>query len=294
MKLFVSILCLLNICFITIEASQTKSIPRDSLMDLRLPKIIPYHSFKDNVVLDGILNDTIPMKALLDIGAWGIAIPDRLRKNKDSLYQKEEIVFKVGDLSQKLQASYMKEDSQFLRWYGGECVLLGWDFFENKILKISYKDRYIKVLKAQDLKDLSGYDCVKFKNRGKRLLIPARVDIQGKRIEGDFWIDTGLNGVLFFNNNIPVQYNLDVSQSRSGRAKNLNSDRTMLNVMNAEAIRIGNSYITNKEVFFTDNEWFVFKENELYLGLIGNQFFKHFSVVFDFRENNLYLKRIDN
>ncbi|WP_029905431.1 aspartyl protease family protein [Prevotella sp. 10(H)] len=255
---------------------------------------VPFHSFKSNVILDGLINDSVPIKALLDIGAWGLAVPERLRKDTANIRRTEQIRFKVGDWAKTMSATFMKPGSQFLHWYGDDCVLLGWDFFNRRILEVSYEHQYIRELKTQELNSLQGYDCIKFENRGRRLLIPVVVEIGGNKIEGNCWIDTGLNGTLFFAHNILAKYNLDTSKLKAGRAKNLDTNRTEVNFLKADTIAVGNTRLINKDVIFTDSEWFVFKENDMYIGLLGNQFFRYFSVIFDFRKNNLYLKPVSN
>ncbi len=252
-----------------------------------IPKgAIPFIDFKNNVILDGVLNDSIPMKALLDIGTWGIAVP--LQANPD---KREYATFQINGLKKRMHTTPMAENSQFLNWYGGHCVLLGWDFFDRRILEISYKDKYIRMLKQTELDSMkSGYDSIPFQNRGRRLIVGGTVNVGSKRIEGNFWIDTGLNGLLFMTNNIASQYGLIFDKSRKGRAKNMDSSLTEINMLKAESISISNSCLTDKDIIFTHSEWFVFKENDIYIGLLGNQFFKNFSVVFDFRKNVLYLK----
>lgn len=246
---------------------------------------IPFTDFKNNVILDGILNDSIPMKALLDIGAWGIAVPSQA--NPDN---REYVTFEINGLKKRIRATSMSENSQFLNWYGGHCVLLGWDFFDGRILEISYKDKYIRALKQTELDDMkSGYDTIPFQNRGRRLIVSGTVDIGDKHIEGNFWLDTGLNGLLFLTDNIASQYGLTFDKSKKGRAKNMDSSLTKINILKAESISIGKSSVLHRDVIFADSEWFVFKENNIYIGLLGNQFFKDSRVIFDFRKNVLYL-----
>lgn len=265
--------------FYTGKTTASDSIPKDA---------IPFFSFKNNVILDGILNDSVSIKALLDIGAWGIAIPD---KHGEGLQKYEKLSFRIGSWEKKLPVTFMSHGSQFLNWYGEDCVLLGWDFFDREILEISYTKHYIRVLDRLHLDSLTrGYNQVNFQNRGKRLLVEGEVTVQNKKIEGNFWIDTGLNGTLFFTHNIPKQYGLDLSKTKEGRAKNLDTNRTKISILKTDSIRIGNSCLIDRDIFFSESEWFVFHENELYVGLLGNQFFKNFSVIFDFRENILYLK----
>ncbi|MBF0649826.1 aspartyl protease family protein [Dysgonomonas sp. GY75] len=285
MRLSAFLVCILSLCSVKASVYSADSVP-----DVIPKGAIPFHSFKNNVILDGFINDSVPMKALLDIGAWGLAVPEYLRADKEAGKKSERIRFNVGDWTKTMDATFMSPGSQFLHWYGEDCVLLGWDFFNRRILEISYKDQYIRELKPIELDSLKGYDCIKFQNRGRRLLIPTTVTIGGKIIEGNCWIDTGLNGTLFFAHNVLSKYGLDTGKTNEGRAKNLDSNRTKVNIMSADTINVGNSMLTGKDVIFTDSEWFVFKENDMYIGLLGNQFFRYFSVIFDFRKNNLYLK----
>ena len=275
----ISLCILAHICF-----PQSDSLPNGA---------VPFHSFKNNVILDAFIDDTIPIKAMLDIGAWGLAVPDKYKKNKNNPQKYERIRFSTGPWSKTMSATFMDSNSQFLNWYGEECVLLGWDFFNRRVIEISYKYHYIKEWRPKDLADLEGYDCIKFENKGRRLLVPATVGIQGKEIKGHYWIDTGLNGTLFFTHNILSDYDLDTSKTKEGRAKNLDSNRTRVNLMRADTICIGNTRLVDKDVIFSESEWFVFRKNDLYVGLLGNQFFKNFSVIFDFRENKLYLRSVE-
>ncbi len=254
---------------------------------------IPFYSFKNNVILNGFVNDTIPIRAMLDLGARGMAAPEWLRQDIEHRKKTEPVRFKVGEWQKTMYATFMNADSQFLHWYGEDCILLGWDFFNRRIMEVSYNRHYIRELKPVELSSLQGYDSIRFENRGMRLLIPTTVHISGKVIEGKCWIDTGLNGTLFFTYDILEKYDLDTSKSKAGRAKNLDTHRTKIDILKSDSIRIGNSVLTNRDVFFSESEWFVLKENDMYIGLLGNQFFKNFSVIFDFRKNNLYLKPVE-
>lgn len=276
----------INVCIVI-------AMPIDSIG--QLPQgAVQFDLYRGNIILDGILNDSVHVKALFDTGAWGIAVPAKYKTSKEPKSDiwppntKEH--FRIGGLEQNVIATYTSEQSQFFQWFKGECVLLGWDFFDGKILEISYSGKYIRILDRNNLLNLKEYDCVNFKERGKRLLIPTLIVMQGKKIEGDCWIDTGLNGSLFFTHNIPTKYNLDTSKSHLGRAKGLEEKVSSLNVLMADTISIGHNYIIRREILFTDEAWSVFKENDMYIGLIGNQFFHAFSVIFDFQEKKLFLK----
>ena len=245
---------------------------------------VPFKDYRGAIILDAIINDSISIKAHFDTGAWGIAVPEKYRTPNDTTD------VKVGGWANKLKASYLEESNTFLRWFGQDCILFGWDFFDNKILEVSYKDSYIKVLDPDELNSLEGYSRVPFRNRGKRLILTAEVQMQGKNISGDFWIDTGLNGLVFFTHNIPALYNLSFDETKAGRARNMYNNETRIDILAADTVKIGDSFVTHRDTLFPQGEWFVFKPNDIYIGLLGNQFFHDFSVVFDFRKNYLYLK----
>jgi hypothetical protein len=245
---------------------------------------VPFKDYRGAIILDAVINDSVTIKAHFDTGAWGIAVPEKYRTLNDT------VDVRVGEWTNKLKASYLEQNNTFLRWFGQDCILFGWDFFDNKILEVSYKDRYIKVLDPEELNSLEGYSCIPFRDRGKRLILTAEVQMQRKNISGDFWIDTGLNGLVFFTHNIPTEYDLSFDGTKTGRARNMYNNETRIDILAADTVKIGNSFVTHKDILFPQGEWFVFKPNDIYIGLLGNQFFHDFSVVFDFRKNYLYLK----
>ncbi|MBD8389469.1 hypothetical protein [Dysgonomonas sp. BGC7] len=264
-------------------------------LPVKIPEgAVPVKSFKNNIIFQARINDSIPIKALFDIGAWGLAVPEKWRKNKDKPEKYEQIRLEVGSWTKTMFATFLLADSQFLNWYGDDCVLLGWDFFNRRIIEVSYNYHYVKELTRRELNEISGYDVLKIENRGRRLLVDGEVIIDGQKIAGKYWLDTGLNGTMFLAQNILSKYGLNAKLVKSGKAKNLDSDKSKINLIMADTIRVGNSILTRKDIIFSNSEWFVFKENNIYVGLIGNQFFKNFSVIFDFQENNLYLKPIEN
>lgn len=245
---------------------------------------IPFKDYRGAIIVDATINDSLVIKAHFDTGAWGIAVPEKFRTANDT------VSLKVGSWGNKLKASYLEENNTFLKWFGQDCVLFGWDFFDGKILEVSYKDGYIRVLKPNELNILNDYDRIPFRNRGKRLIVEASVEMQGKVISGNFWLDTGLNGLAFFTHDIPASYDLSFDQTKAGRAKNMYNKQTHIDILTADTVRIGDNYVTGKDILFPQSEWFVFRPNDIYIGLLGNQFFHDFSVIFDFRKNYLYLK----
>lgn len=271
------------ICFSSLKAQFSVETAGDNHIPVPAGAV-PFTDYRGAIILDGIVNDSVMLKAHFDTGAWGIAVPERLRTSDDM------VKLQIGDWKNTLRATYLEEGNTFLKWFGEDCVLFGWDFFDGQIVEVSYNDGYIKVLRPDQLDSLQDYNRVKFHNKGKRLILTASVQMQNKTITGDYWIDTGLNGLIFFTHNIPSLYNLSFDETKKGRAKNMYNKETRIDILNADTIKIGDSYVTDRDILFPQSEWFVFKPNELYIGLLGNQFFHNFSVIFDFRENYLYLK----
>lgn len=283
MKSLYFFIFLFIICFSSLKAQFSVETAGDN--HLPAPDgAVPFKDYRGAIILDAIVNDSVKMKAHFDTGAWGIAVPERLR-TADNL-----VKLRVGDWKNTLKATYLEEGNTFLNWFGQDCVLFGWDFFDKQIVEVSYSGSYIKVLQPEELDSIKGYNRVKFQNKGKRLILTASIQMQNKTITGDFWIDTGLNGLIFFTHNIPALYNLNFDETKAGKARNMYNKETRIDILNADTVKIGDSFVTGRDILFPQSEWFVFKPNDLYIGLLGNQFFHNFSVIFDFKKNYLYLK----
>lgn len=179
-----------------------------------------------------------------------------------------------------------------------------WKFFENKIIEISYRYKYMKEL--PDTKSLDGYDKVKIKTEniadvdslpyyGKnkavkdikciennRLGVPITIIVQGKKIEEYVFLDTGYNRALTFNPEIIPKY--DIGPEGAAEVKDWKY------VFYPDTIRIGKNPIPKSDLFVS----FV-KERPKYefSGLLGNKILENYTIVLDLKDYNMYLKLVE-
>ena len=279
------------LCFISCNSGTGKVSVKDVQKDsISLQGTVPfeYDNFKKGIILDAIMNDTIHLKAFFDTGSyWPVLSPNFSGHKTD---KKTDTPFKlqVGDwFYEQPSIGYM--DNQFLFDFHGCDLILGYAFFNDKIIEISFEHQYIREL--ENTEDLGGYDKIPFKLLNERLpFIKGKACIKGKTVEGEFIIDTGYNGTIKISSSLIKKYNIltkdDFEFESVGITKNNKNVRS-----NADTIQIGCNYITNT-IAFLETE----KQSHFPVGidgLIGNKFFDNFSVVLDFKNNYLYLRPIE-
>lgn len=247
---------------------------------------IPFHYFNDTIkaiLIDAVLNgkDTITM--VWDTGAGSTYIPLAYR---DSLKGKDSISLKLGGQTIIYREKYIFSDLKPLE--NEESVILGnWDLFRDKIVQISYDQKYIRVLDSTD--GLEEYERISYKHdaRTGHLYIPISLCVQGKvfHIE-DALLDTGFSGTLVvYEKDIP-EINIPPRKDFP-KSKNywISLDRKIL----ADSIKTAGTYSTDIDIYIaTPNPGKVGKRR--FPNLLGLGFFERFSVVFDFKNHNLYLK----
>jgi hypothetical protein len=232
--------------------------------------------YKGRLFASGIINDSIPLKVAFDTGVAELILPDYI---KSRLNEKDSVRLKIGSFKIAFaKASFTKENNS---------AILGWKYFKNKIMEISYKGSYINVLES--LPNVAGYDCIDYKIKGHLLVAPVKVNIEGYSLTiNDVAIDTGLNESLIFKQDEAP--GLNYKCAKKGIVYTLYGKEDLF-VFTSDTICLGESYISNKKVA-TGNQR-MFKVFSSCNGMIGNRFFENFSVIFDFPNQRMYLKPIE-
>lgn len=244
------------------------------------------------ISFDICINGRDTLFAVFDTGADGVSIPKSL-ENKYSKYR---------DFLHVTANKYSKvftEDVNFVGWNIGKRspddelserrVLIGWDFFENAIIELSFNNKYIRILDNTD--HLIDYDRIPIIREDNCLFISTSISIQGEKINMLSVIDTGFNGTFISDKSIFT--NLDYTESEKIYGVYSGWKRFTGNLLLADTIKVGSSYICNKSICITDkNE--INSKMKIEKSLIGCGFFENFAVVFDFKNNILYMKSIND
>ncbi|MDR1744111.1 MAG: hypothetical protein LBR48_09920 [Dysgonamonadaceae bacterium] len=257
---------------------------------------------KKAILIPGTLNDSIDIKYWLETGIGEIMFSDSLASDyeRDKINNRQQktlkpMTVKIGpwkrDYGEDAEASYLDKNHFAFEWLGSDVAMLPWDFFDGKIIKISFIEQCIKEL--QDTKSLSGYDSVKITKLDdfySFLGIPITVFIQENKIQELVTIDTGFNGSVRFNNGIVSKYNIKIDQQRSGKGRGF-AGFIPHNSLRADTIMIGQYIVPQKHfVNFAQSK----KDKSPFSGLLGNKVLDNFDIVLDLKNYYLYLKPIDN
>ena len=181
-----------------------------------------------------------------------------------------------------------------LKVIGGDIVdgLVGTDFLEKRILEINYKKEYIRFLHNLDAVDISKYKKIKMIIIDYRYCISLTVNINDTiKFSGDFMIDTG-SPSSDITSSVADKFNLinNISHkiryySKYGGVGGESSGYDFI----AKSLRISD-YSFEKVIMSFSSDKSGSLSDEVYLGIIGNNILERFDVIFDFRNNNLYLK----
>lgn len=249
------------------------------------------------ILLNGTLNDSISVKYALETGAGAMVFSDifaydyekQIKTSKINSKVCKPMTVQVGKWTQtygdSTYASYLDKDNYMFK--GIAEAFLPWQFFDKKIIEISFTHQYMREL--PDLPVLSGYDSVKMEATHMFLKIPMVIYIQGKKIKELFTIDTGFNGTISLNKNIISQYKINLDDAKEGSAGTAGSSGYKIVSIDIDSIGSENHFVGNghtADILIDERLNFPFS------GLLGNKFFENFDIVFDLKNYDLYLKPV--
>ncbi|MDL2302862.1 hypothetical protein LJC28_00530 [Dysgonomonas sp. OttesenSCG-928-D17] len=245
---------------------------------------IPFIYNYKMIVLNGIYQDSIPMNLIFDTGWVGLTVSDSLRtKNeKGNMFSKK---LKIENLEYIWDnASYLEDNKMKSKGFNkmGACGAFDWKIFEGKLLEISYRYKYIKVL--ENTENLYDYDSIKMEKKDDiRLGLPVTVHVQGKKITEYVLLDTGLNDRIHFNDNITQKYNILNKTGKEG---------SWGYPVECDTIKLGKYYLAEEDqlVGFQKKGG---GRRMPFNGIIGNRLLEKFSIVLDLKNYYLYLRPIE-
>lgn len=238
-------------------------------------------------VLDGIVNDSLHLKVFFDTGSAGnyFRIPESFKNllNSDSAF------VQIGKLKKQMGIHFYRSNQRsIIDIVGKNTIMIGWQFFENKIIELDFQNQHILVY--DELPDITEYSKIKItlssKYRDTYLLIPAQVVLQGKTIQDTFNIDTGCNEYMVLSTKHIEKQGIDTTNTSYGQSTVSGGVRSAFTIP-MDTFKIGDLYATNQNMSITFT-------NHNMRGLLGTKMLENFIVILDLINYDLYLKKIDN
>ncbi|WP_280647824.1 MULTISPECIES: hypothetical protein [unclassified Dysgonomonas] len=236
--------------------------------------------------MDAVINDTLQTRVFFDTGVYGLLIADSLNIFDESESAKW---IKIGNNKNQYydypKGILDKVDyrNPVFSWFnvGG---IIGWDFFEGKIIEISYKDKYIKEIQSEDI--TADYESIPMQKEEHKWGIPGIFSVQNNKIDEYVMIDTGNTSTLTFNHSIREKYNINLNEAEQGKTSTANVVENR-SIIYADTISTGsNHYIENKRIAFLGIE-----RRSPFAGILGNVYFENFTIVLDFKNGIFYIKK---
>ena len=259
-------------------------VPSDTISMLYIPR---YPSFR-MPILDGIVNDSLHFKVFFDTGTWGSNF--NISESFKNLFDSDSAFIQIGKFKKQMRINYYGSSQRnFFDNWGENTILVGWRFFENKIIEFDFQNQ--RILVYDKLPDITEYSKIKIMQHHNSvgnfaLLIPAQVVLRGKTIKDTFNIDTGCNNYVVLSKKHIEELEIDTTNANYGKATV--SGGLMPNFsISADTIKIGDLYASKQNMRITFS-------NYNGGGLLGTPTLENFSVILDLINYDLYLKKIEN
>lgn len=243
---------------------------------------------KKAIIIEAKVNDTIPVKLFFDTGVYGFLVLEDL-----NIYDKTENPknVKIGNW-EKIYYDFPKGRLDFLpknyplTSHLGVKGIIGWDFFEGKIIQVSFKEKFIQEL--DNTENLQGYDQFPIEKAKNLWGMPVSVYMQEKEINEKCLIDFGNTNTLTLDNDLIEKYTINTDSFQEGTTTTAIRGGEKRYILNADSIKAGTIKVAGERIAFGLNT-----RNRPFKGQLGNRFFENTEVILDFVNGYIYLKKND-
>lgn len=260
------------------------SIKAKVFLETGFPKIVINEAFvKENI--SNLHTEKASKNAHINL--WG-----NKNKIKISYFIKDSLI--INGKKEKIDAVVV-DFSTIKAWENYDIVYPLRDLKGN--IEINIKDKYMIIRKCLDnlTSDFIEIDA-KTDNKTKGLYIETTLQIYDtlnttEKLKGNFLLDLGAANAIFVNKNLPKVKKFVSNSDRmllKDTTKFKPNPRTELAIIMPNMIQLKN--VTLKKNFIVAMKMFKSKITNNYVGMIGNRFFANFAVIFDFKNNKVYMK----
>lgn len=180
-----------------------------------------------------------------------------------------------------------------LKPIGGDYVdgIVGMRFFDGQALRIDYKSGYIAVADTLDPATVEGFTRLHMSRVDHYYCVPARLEVDGAVVEGDFIIDTGMP-ITTLTSSAAQAHDLGAKIKRKVRYYNLYGGvggESESHEFLAGSLEVGGARLRGVYMAYSNDDAGVLADGR-YVGILGNNVLDRFDVVFDFDAEDLYLR----
>ncbi len=167
-----------------------------------------------------------------------------------------------------------------------EDGIIGWPFFENKVVNINYGIK--KIIIHDKLPEIpKEYIKLKCKKINNLFYIPITLVVNGKKITDWYELDTGCDSSIIISNLLATRRNLIGKMIKIGSSVATGSDN---HEIENDLVLLDELRLKKYRFFRIPINVAVTKSTQENNDLVGNNFLKRFHIFMDFTQNTIYLK----
>jgi hypothetical protein len=161
----------------------------------------------------------------------------------------------------------------------------GYDLFKDKILSIDYDHKKMEISETIP-KNLKGYQKLTLSFSNGSMFIDGELHFGKMKLKDKFMFHTGYGGSILLDPKLGKDFNADELKTVStSELKDAYGNVFKIETKLLPKVKIGNKTIKNVELSFAT------RSSDIPMKVFGNGLLKQFNVIFDFKQNMIYLKR---
>ncbi|MCD8740308.1 hypothetical protein LT679_06805 [Mucilaginibacter roseus] len=227
-------------------------------------------SFDFRIIRNAVLN-----KTHLLTGQRGQAKPDFSKADKITKIQLGNTVWNNPEVAINNQTAH-EMDGRF-----------GWNLFEGKVVEVNY-DKHLLLIHTQLPTYLKGYDKLKLKFIRSFACVSGAFLINSKDYIGDFLMDTGSDRAMILDSSWAARNNFpqNLKVAKQLEATDPRGVKYPVKTVFTPTYQLGKYKLNNVPALMLSGKNPVGFE----INYLGNDLLKRFNLVFDFQQDQLYLK----
>jgi hypothetical protein len=274
--------------------------PESKLSGIATHDTIPFTLTAYNAIkITGIINNTDTLNFHFDISSFGFHV------TRDALLNKTALITNKADvLAGKAKANYNKLNRvnklQFANtvWNNPQILpsnltahemdgRIGWNIFEGKQVEVDY-DRSLLIIHSRPVKAPKGYVRAPIVFIRSLPCIKGTFTIQKKNYTGYFAMDTGSEQALILDSTWRARQNFPANLQliNSFTVSDANGNKHQTKMVIAPKLTFNNSTFTNIPTLLAGT----ITTSDSEINFLGNDFFKRFNTILDFKNDIIYLK----
>jgi len=264
------------------------------------------------MVLPIKMNDEIILHFILDTGVRSTIIFNKdLTDSLGIKYQREVELFGAGNLrpvdafvadevslsmpgikSSKISALVLKEDFLQLDRHLGTQVhgLIGYDIFSRFIVKIDYRKEKITLYEPGKFTINKKFDTVKLTIKDSKPIAGLNIRLdEDNRFKAQLLVDTGASHALALDRNSNENIKLPEKYISSSLGRGLSGEITGY-IGRINKIELGENGLDEVITAYPENTFRTYDKGVFRNGSVGGELLKKFTVIFNFVQEEMYLK----